>query len=576
MRQRLPPGRSTRAARRAPQGGSPHDQVLSLQRMAGNAATARLVGRSRRSVARFGEPEHRAIGDAALDRVWRLPGSKLFKELELTFGDWVALGDWFENIGDVKKIMRGEPLEGEENVGLVKPDKSGNRPDTIGQLYYAVLVKIRPKNEGDRKKAEDKHMGLLFTKVDKDAVEERYSRLKTRNIKHFPNPLVGDTELSTAQKATRRRDGKPFVAIAEYHADHLDAVNLAISAGQLGDNQLLGEAVAMDGFACHYLTDAFSASHTRTPRSSIEAYWDAKVPNFEDRLEKWLADEITLAVERSPSGFLEWLGVTIGEPFNAVRNKARKKVAPVVPELSFGDVVGLVVHDWEGAHGPDRHGPLVEVAGNRFRTVGDDGLLPVIGKFAKPKSTGQLKAILKDAKGSAAERTFAGAALAVRASVDDLDRAFAIAAKNRKRPRKDIIASLMGKDGLFASERYVPTAVPDAKQPADDRMPKWDYATVDQLLNDPKISAALPESASKVAEPFEDTLKHLDASQAVKDQITRAVVRPLKSGDPQRIRQWVKDVIEYSPARLRQRMKQQGLHRTDPIDDLGQLREGVH
>ena len=51
----------------------------------------------------------------------RLPGSKLFKDLELTFGDFVALGDWFENIEDISKIMRGEPLAGEEQVGIVKP-----------------------------------------------------------------------------------------------------------------------------------------------------------------------------------------------------------------------------------------------------------------------------------------------------------------------------------------------------------------------------------------------------------------------------------------------------------------------
>ena len=44
-------------------------------------------------------------------------------------------------------------------------------------------------------------------------------------------------------------------------------------------------------------------------------------------------------------------------------------------------------------------------------------------------------------------------------------------------------------------------------------MPKWDFATVDQLLADPKIRAALPESAGKVAAPFEDTIKQLDASQ---------------------------------------------------------------
>jgi hypothetical protein len=560
------PDRPARAPERARPGRDPRDHVLQLQRTAGNAATTRLIGAARRSVARFGEPEHKGIGDAAVDRRWRLPGSKLFKELELTFGDWIALGDWFENVGDVKRIMRGEPLADEGDVKIVKPDKAGHRPDTVGQLYYAVLVKIRPKTEGERQDVEKAYMGTLFTPVDKEAVEERYARLKTRNIKHFPNPLTGDTELGTAEKATRRRENKPFGAIAQYHADHQDAVFLAMSAGQLDDDGLLGEAIAMDGFACHYLTDAFSASHTRTPRSSIEAYWDKKVPGFEQRLEKWLADEIAFAVQRSPSGLLEWLGATVGAPFNLVRKKAREKVKPVVPALSFGDVVGLVVHDWEGAHGP-----LVDVAGQRLRTVGDDGLLPVLKTFAKPPTDSQLKATLRNQKGKDAERTFAGATLAVRASVADLELAFDLARKKRK--RKDILASLTGKDGLFASERYIPRAVPDSKQPEADRMPKWDYATVDELLADSKIRAALPESAKKVAEPFEDTIKHLDASKAVKDQIQLAVVNPLKSGDVHQIGAWVKSVIDYSPETMERRL-QHG--RNELRQDLVDLRTGAH
>ena len=379
--------------------------------------------------------------------------------------------------------------------------------------------------------------------------------------------------LSTAEKATRMKDGKPFGAVAEYRAQHLDAIGLAMSAGQLGDQRLLGEAIAMDAFACHFLTDMFSASHTRTPRSSIEAYWDKKVPNFEDRLEKWLADEIMFAIHRDPSGALEWIGATVGAPFKLVRWKARKKVKPVVPALSFGDVVGLVVHDWEGAHGPKSLGPLVEIAGQRFHTVGDERLMPAVTKLGgKQMTDAQLKAVLKTNKqGAEADRTFAGATLAVRASVEDVERAFDLAGKKRK--RKDIVASLMGKDGLFASERYIPKAVPDAKQPADDRMPKWDYATVDQLLADPKIRAALPESAGKVAAPFEDTIKQLDASQAVKDQITRAVVEPLKSGNMRRIIDWVKSVIDYAPGNIERRLQ----YGKDALrKDLSDLRSGTH
>ena len=560
-RTRLPSGSTLRAPGRVPHG--PQTAVLALQRAAGNAATTHLIGTARRSIARFGEPEHKGIGDAASNVRFRLPGSKLFKELELTFGDFVALGDWFENMDDVRRIMRGEPLPGEEKVGIVGADKSRNYPSTIGQLYYAVLVKVRPKSQGEAAKAEKDYMGTLFSKVDKDAVEERYARLKTQNIKHFPNPLEGDVNLSTAEKATRTKGGKPFGAIAQYRASHLEAIGLAMSAGQLGDDRLHGEAIAMDAFACHFLTDMFSGSHTRTPRSSIEAFWDKKVPNFDDRLVKWLADEVTVAVNRDPTGWLEWLGVTVGAPFNAVRAKARQKIRKVVPQLSFGDVVGLVIHDWEGAHGKDLHGPLVDVAGQRLRLVGDERLMPAVDKFTKPMSDAQFKAVLKNQKGSDADRTFAAATLAVRASVENVERAFELARKKRK--RQEIVASLMGKDGLFASERLIPKPVPDAKQPEDDRMPRWDYSTLDGLLDDPKFSQALLESGPKVAAPFDDTIKTLEASQAVKDQLKKAVVTPLTSGDVKRIRAWIKAVAIPRPQ-----------PRSDPRQDLVDLRTGIH
>ena len=537
--------------------------VLQLQRAAGNAATTRLIGAARRSIARFGEPEHKAIGDAALNARFRLPGSRLFKELELTFGDFVALGDWFEDIEDVRKIMRGEALAGEDRVDIVKRDKSGNYPSTIGQLHYAVLVKIRPRSPAEAAKAEKAYMGTLFHPADKDAVEERYGRLKTRNIKHFPNPLVGDEKLSTAEKAKRTKDGKPLGAIAQYRASHLEAIGLAISAGQLGDERLHGEAVAMDGFACHFLTDMFSGSHTRTPRSSIEAYWDKKVPAFDDKLVKWLADEVVKGVHHDPDGWKQWLGVTVLYPFNVVRWKARQQIRKVVPELSFGDVVGLVIHDWEGAHGKDLHGPLVEVAGQRLRLVGDERLMPALRKFAKPMTDRQLKGELKNTKGKAADRTFAAATLAVKASVGDVEQAFDLAKKKRK--RKDIVASLMGKDGLFAPERYIPKPVPDAKQPAEDRAPRWDFATLDGLLADPKFSQALLESGPKVAAPFKDTIKTLDASQSVKDQLERAVVKPLNSGDVKTIRAWIRAVAIPRPA-----------PRSDPRQDLVDVMTGMH
>src|SRR5919201_653144 len=179
--------RAQGAAARAPARAG----IPALQSALGNAAMGRLLApRNRRVLARFGEPEHKAIGDKALPGVrWRLrkAGTTVdnpFTDFQLTFGDWVALGDWFEDVDEVREMLR--------------PGKKGE--DKIGQLYYTLFVKIRPKTQQEADAAErlGGKEGGLWTEEDKQAVDTRYQVLKTRNIKHFPNPLVGDTTLSTA------------------------------------------------------------------------------------------------------------------------------------------------------------------------------------------------------------------------------------------------------------------------------------------------------------------------------------------------------------------------------------------
>jgi hypothetical protein len=244
------------------------------------------------------------------------------------------------------------------------------------------------------------------------------------------------------------------------------------------------------------------------------------------------------------------------------RDKIREMIRPEIPAMSFGDIVGLVIHDWEGSHGPQvkgpdgrphGHGPLVDVAGQRVRLAGDDDVLPAVARMRSVNSDAELTAALKDRKRSDAERTFAAASLAVRASVNDIKRALDLAQTDTNRSR--IIGKLTDKDGLFAAERLLPSVVPDSKQPEEDHMPKWDYETVDQLLSDPKIRAALPMSADRVGKPFKDTLDSLDASPAVKDHLRGVVVQPLTSGSVPRIVAWLKGVIDYSEATLFARLR---------------------
>ena len=331
----------------------------------------------------------------------------------------------------------------------------------------------------------------------------------------------------------------------------------------------------MDAFACHFLTDMFSASHTRTPRSSIEAYWDKKVPGFDERLVKWLADEVALAVNRSPSGFLEWLGVTVGAPFGAVRSAARKKVRKVVPPLSFGDVVGLVVHDWEGAHGTEAARPARGGRGpalpHRRRRAPDAG-----GRRSSAQADDRRPAqggAEDNKKGAEADRTFAGATLAVRASVGGRRAAFELARKKRK--REDIIASLMGKDGLFASERYIPKAVPDAKQPEDDRMPQAGTShrrPAPQRPQDQRRAAGVGEEGGRAVQGHDQHARRVAGGQG-----------PAQAGDRRAARTPATSGRSASGSRpsstTRPRTSAGGcstLPRTEPREDLVDLRSGMH
>jgi hypothetical protein len=381
--------------------------------------------------------------------------------------------------------------------------------------------------------------------------------------------------LPTADKIGRERDGKPLGGIARYHHDHLDAIRLAMSAGEVHEERYLGEAYAMDGFACHFLTDAFSGSHVRTPRASIKDWWDTKVPNFGGRLLDWMTDEVTWVVETEPDSLVEWVGSALDQldptsRYALIRDAVRKKIAPKLPPVSFGDLVSGFVHDWEGEHGADGHGPLVTVASHRFRTVGDGDLLKAVTSLkGRTPADSELEKLLGH-KGSTplddAQRTFAAAELAVRRSVHDLKRAYERALRGDR--RQTIMAEVQGKDGLFGAERLLPVAVPDDQLPEADRMPRWDFATVDQLLNAPKIHDQLPLTAKSLAGRFD--LDTLPGSAAVKAHVAKAVVAPLKSGDAKTIIAWLHRVLAYSHADLPRRISgtQSGL-RQDLIELSG-------
>lgn len=58
-------------------------------------------------------------------------------------------------------------------------------------------------------------------------------------------------------------------AVVAYQAGHEAAIQRALIAGRTQDEDGLSEAYALEAFACHFLTDRFSAGHIRVPRAEL-------------------------------------------------------------------------------------------------------------------------------------------------------------------------------------------------------------------------------------------------------------------------------------------------------------------
>src|SRR4051794_25453229 len=261
---------------------APASAVLQLQRMAGNRAVTALVFGGRRRLQRFNETEHKLIGDTA----WGSEESfELAPGFRISFGDAVALGDYFDRYEDFQQLAA----------------KEGKGPGKRGELLYVLRNKIwnADRDPKDKAKIEAQMMGEQYDRYAKHRRDMEEQRLRGINIEHFPSPQEGDLGKSRLELDLRRdKRGKPVGGGAKYRVLHEEAIEKAWQAGTggsyfgAGRPAQLDEALLRDAFACHFLSDAFSASHANTPRASIKAYWNQKVPDFDKRLVRWLSKRI--------------------------------------------------------------------------------------------------------------------------------------------------------------------------------------------------------------------------------------------------------------------------------------------
>lgn len=183
--------------------------------------------------------------------------------LKMSYGEILSMGDFYALID--KPISKGSTVSDRKARFLTAFHSFATAPAAIDEVnklvgiskQESVIVNERMKN-GESPEAVFKsisnEMGRQFNCATGGGCNEntwwakpgRYLDVARDNYDHF-----GDN------------------AIIAYQTGHEAALDQALLAHQTGDRSQLELAYAMNAFACHYLSDRFSAGHIRTPRNEL-------------------------------------------------------------------------------------------------------------------------------------------------------------------------------------------------------------------------------------------------------------------------------------------------------------------
>lgn len=296
--------------------------------------------------------EHRDIGDAATGgALVNLGGESAKERFWLSYGDVMALsGDYFvpeSSHGSADDPpANGDALVAGKLFSLARiPGEEGTKPETRDEIVCALKVMtideviIDPRFEPGGRFADFKFSALASSSDVERRVRDRYLALAATNDDHFVAP-GGVTH--------QRGPGSPQPfgsAILAYRHFHRVALEQACRLGRgRGD---LSQALAREAAAQHFLTDAFTAGHMRTPVAQIRRFWRSRYPGFWENLQDRVASDtastlrdLSWALRRVPRAFLD------DSTLSALQMRTAR-----YPELSLGDFLARLFHDWDNSHG---------------------------------------------------------------------------------------------------------------------------------------------------------------------------------------------------------------------------------
>ncbi|ACY14837.1 eCIS core domain-containing protein [Haliangium ochraceum] len=436
------------------------------------------------AVQRFGSREHKHLGDEGTRTdQGQARTVEIASGYFVSFGDLTAMaGDYFGSVDEIKRIAGND----------------GRGAGTREEIEYVRTVHVM-----GQKNAESS-----FSQTARDAVMARYYALAGNNSSHFTEPN-GRPERTSLNNAGNYRD------------NHEQAIRQAAAAGAEGRS--IDHALLCEGFASHYLTDAYAAGHVRTERISISDWWNPKVPMFWTNLKLFIAEQMAYYINDH---------ATIGNVVSVqlLWEKIRASIeSKGLPTLTFGDLVSGAVHDYDNHFGVGtQHGTL----------VGDERLRDGDGDpIREEDAQGNL------ARPAAAAHTENLAINAVRISAAEVERAYQMGASQS--PDQIVTAMRVGNGGEYAAEALWPEALPDNQQLR--ARPPWQQGDASALLADPTMQEALTLFAKEKAESLNEALDFEDQTGVSADvqraAFQRRVTGPLKA----RPLSLLQEVIDYTP-----------------------------
>ena len=284
--------------------------------------------------------EHRDIGDTATGgALVNLGGESAQERFWLGYGDVMALsGDYFTPAPPPGSGAAGSLF------GLARvPGHHGSKPETRDEIVCALKVMtvdevfVDPRFEPGGQFAHFRFGRRASSSVVERRVRDRYLELAATNDDHFVVP-GGVTH--------ERRLGTPFgsAGLAYRHLHQL-ALEEACRLGRSRGDQ--SRAMAREAAAQHFLTDAFTAGHLRTPVAQIRRFWRSRYPAFWENLQRRVAAD-TAAALREASWALRPLSAGFVEDHTLAALRIRTSR---YPQLSLGDFLARLFHDWDNVHG---------------------------------------------------------------------------------------------------------------------------------------------------------------------------------------------------------------------------------